>query len=225
MKHTKMRSTYAVDWFTEHIPFWERHLKGRFTGTDTEGGVRALVIGPYEGRCLEWMFENVLHGNSRATVLDAFTYAPCVSYKSVPVFNPEVRKTFDRNMAPYRNRIVIKPPTSLRTLKGDKSFHLVYIDTQSSRHALETAVLAFPLMRPGGVMVLTNYTHSKEHDARCPRRGIDAFTDAYASEIKVLRSGFHFFLQRRVTPLEAKPCQSEYFDEPSPSHPQCSRSR
>jgi hypothetical protein len=210
-------STYAVDWFSEHIPSWERHVKGRFGE-----GVQALVIGPYEGRCLEWMFENVLRGaKSKATVLDAFEYAPCVSYKGVPLLNPDVRKTFDRNMRPYRSRIVVKPPASLRTLKVE--FHIVYIDTRSSRHALETAVLAFPLLRPGGVMVLTNYTHSKEHDARCPRRGIDAFTDAYASEIKVLRSGFHFFLQRRVAPLKSQPCHSEYFDEPAQPRPLCSR--
>ena len=199
---------YAVDWFTEHIPYWERNLIGRF-----DPNARALLIGAYEGRCLIWLYENVLKGaKAHATVVDNWDYAPCTSERSIPVWNPGVRDTFVKNTAPYRHKLSIFDDLSLMR-SNTKPFDIVYIDAKGSRHALEHAVLTFPMLVPGGVMIIQNYTHSKEHDQRCPRMGIDAFADCYAPWIRVLRPGFHFFLQKRVEPLTVAPCHSEYFDE------------
>ncbi len=136
-----------------------------------------------------------------------------------PVWNPDVRGTFAANTAPFRGRVKLRPTAALAAMRAARkelgAYDVVYIDARSSRHALETAVLAFPLLAPGGVLVLTNYTHSKERDARCPRRGIDGFVDAYSGDLRVLRNGFHTFLERRVKPLPSPPCFSEYFDEPT----------
>ena len=101
------------------------------------------------------------------------------------------------------------------------AYDVVCIDAQSSRHALECAVLAFPLLRArSGVMVFTNYVHGRRHDAACPKRGIDAFLDTYVGEIKVLVSGFHLFLERRAWPWELGPCRAEYFDNEE-EEPRC----
>lgn len=79
--------------------------------------------------------------------------------------------------------------------------------------AMEACVLALPLLLPGGVLVVTNNTHGRTHDASCPRRGIDGFLDAYVTEVKVLRQGFHVFVQRRREPmLLPDACRSEYYD-------------
>lgn len=209
-----MKQCYAVDWFTEHEPYWERFLVGRF-GADA----RALLVGAYEGRCLVWLLKNVLTGaKARATVVDNWDYKPCTSERSRPVWNPEVRATFLKNIAPFKSKVTIT-----EKLPASAQFDIVYVDCRGSRHALEHAVLTFPLLAPGGVMVLQNYTHSKEHDYRCPRMGIDAFADCYAPWIRVLRPGFHFFLQKRVEPFAVPPCHSEYFDEPEPGFPDCSK--
>lgn len=103
------------------------------------------------------------------------------------------------------------------------AFDVVYVDaTGGAADTLEQAVLAFRLVRPGGVLVLTNYTHSREHDARCPRRGIDAFLDAFTYEARVLHSAWHVFVQRRPEPLPRPPCLSEYYD-PHPPPGECAR--
>ena len=79
---------------------------------------------------------------------------------------------------------------------------------------MESAVLAFPMLRPGGVMVFTNYTHGRLHDYACPKRGIDGFLDAYAPEVRVLRPAFHLFLEKREVPTKHPyGCRAEMFDE------------
>ena len=113
--------------------------------------------------------------------------------------------------------------TSAPKFAGDPMFDFVYVDCQSGRHAMELCVLALPLIRPGGLMVLTNYVHGRNHDAACPRRGIDGFLYAYVGEVRVLRSGFHLFLERRVRPLPPPlPCRAETFDGSEPlGEPRC----
>ena len=221
-----------VDWFSEHAPHWEAVLVPRFGGVS---GVRALAIGPFDGRCLLWLFDHVLSGTGRVTVIDDLTEEPegagCVGMRGTSVIYPTkaVRAAFETRMAGVRDRVsVIRGPAAqtLSTLalngtKGTKSgtpgFDIVYVDARGSKHAMETAVHAFPLLKAGGVMIITNNTHGERHDSVCPRRGIEGFMDAYAAEIKVLRSGFHVLLERRRTPLDFGVCRSEYFyDEKAP---------
>jgi hypothetical protein len=96
---------------------------------------------------------------------------------------------------------------------SDASYDLVYVDGRSSRQAMEAAVLAFPLVRPGtGVMILGNYVHSRDHGPSCPRRGVDGFLDAYAPELRVLRSAFHLVLERRAAPFAVPGCRSEHHE-------------
>jgi SAM-dependent methyltransferase len=110
----------------------------------------------------------------------------------------------------------------------DRSFDVVVVDhTRNAADTLELAILALRALRPGGVLVLTNYTHAREHDVRCPRPGIDAFLDTFAHELRVLQTAWHTFVQKRVDKLPLPPCMSEQFDPHSPI-PTCasgSRSR
>lgn len=216
---------FTVDWFSEHEPAWRAVLVPRFSS----GQRRALVVGPYEGRCVVWMYENLSPG-LHATVLTDYsspTHPSCAAYRGKGVWNPDVRSTFDHNMdvllhADRKDRLtLINGPDLTASLKrqacslGDApaKFDIVYIDCRSSMYALQSAVLAFPMLLPGGVMVLTNNVHGRTHDAACPRRGIDGFLDAYVTDVKVLRNGFHTFVERRKEPVPLPmPCRAEYFD-------------
>ena len=215
---------YTVDWFSEHEPAWRAVLVPRFS----TGERRALVVGPYEGRCVVWMYENLSPG-LHATVLTDYaspTHPSCVAYRGKAVWNADVRGTFDHNMdvllrADRKERLnLINGPDLTASLsrlaciqEAPKRFDLVYIDCRSSMQAMQSAVLAFPLLSPGGVMVLTNNVHGRTHDAACPRRGIDGFLDAFVTDVKVLRNGFHTFIERRVEPVPLPvPCRAEYFD-------------
>ena len=213
---------YHVDWFSEHAPHWDAVLAGRGLGGR---GKRALFVGPYEGMCVEWMLKNVMTGPAPTAVVVA-SQAPlpsCVAHRGEGVRVPDVTRTLRRNLAalsrerPDAHIQLLKPQhadalVALRTAKA--TFDFVYIDAQSSKHAMEAATLAFPMLRRGGgVMAITNYTHGKLHDAACPRRGIDGFLDAYVTDLKVLRSAFHVFVERRAVAFALPfPCRAESFD-------------
>jgi hypothetical protein len=79
---------------------------------------------------------------------------------------------------------------------------------------MEDAVLAFAVLKPGGIMILDDYTDNKEHDNNCPKPAINAFLAAYANEVQVLHAGWQVILKRRRAPLRKKLCFSEYFREP-----------
>jgi len=224
-----------VDWFTEHLPRWETHVLPRLPAK----GVRALIVGAYEGLPVAWLRTRLKRRLASVTVVEDFAAdQPCVGFRGAGVWNPreDVEAAFARNSAPRRGAAPVEllrlaPSEGLLALRtqmrgADSAYDLVYVDARSSRHALECAVLAFPLLRQGGgVMAVTNYVHNRRHDAACPRRGVDAFLDSYAAEVKVLSSGFHVFLERRDVPFDLGPCRSEYYDGEEAPFPVCKKPR
>lgn len=232
---TPPRLVYHSDWFSEHAPSYDQILAPRLARL--QSGARVLVVGTYEGRSVEWLVDHVAPG-SHVVVLEepvprsASADAPrCASTHGVGVrvSARQIRATLKANLAILREtskgkgkgavdlRLIEAPSADgLATVRGEEAFDAILIDSLSSRHAMECAVMAFQVLRPGGVMVFTNYTHGRTHDASCPRRGIDGFLDAFAYEIQLLRIAFHLFLERRTKPLETlTPCRAEVSD-PNP---------
>lgn len=218
---TSTPPVYHADWFSEHVPSYDQILGPRLARS-------ALVVGTHEGRSVEWL---VQRGATHVVVLeepvskdDESLSRRCLSTRGVEVCvsDKEVRATLKANLRIFassaaRIRLIEAPLiegfSQLRKAGLAAPFDAILIDPQSSRHAMECAVLAFQVLKPGGVMVFTNYTHGRTHDASCPRRGIDGFLDAYAYEIKLLRVAFHLFLERRAIPLlTLTPCRAEVFD-------------
>ncbi len=167
------------------------------------------------------MLEHLLtHPRSRLVCVDVFPEAPHEVWSNgSKVVNRGVFSRFKRN-------VMRRFGHKTRALRGDCAqllkrpdvqrarFDLVYVDPAGhAQDVLEKAVLCFPLLKPGGIMVIDDYTYSKEHDTRCPRMGVDAFLNAYAPYLRVLHAGWQVVLQRREDPLPRPTCFSEYFDE------------
>lgn len=192
---------FTKDWFTNNIPLWEKqlmHLKGK--------PLTFLEIGTFEGRSALWLLENILtHKDSRLYCVD--------SWKDATVY-----KRFMKNIAPYEDKVAVLRGMSSVMLRGIKKemFDFVYIDaSKHSQNVLEEAVMSFPLVKPGGLIVFDDYTHNKEHDINCPRPGIDAFMNVYATEIKVLVTRWQVIAQKRRVPLKRRYCFSEFYREPA----------
>ena len=222
-----------MDWFTEHAGHYANVLSGR--GLERKAGARALFVGPFEGVCVQWTFRNVLTGPAASAVVVPHPRDPEVAclrastsrqggdagfwHSGTPraldrALGELVRERPDRRFELMRMRKDATQANALVELRARNKgapFDFVFIDAQSSKHAMEMATLAFPMLAKLGVMAITNYTHGRTHDAGCPRRGIDGFLDAYATELKVLRSAFHVFIERRAEPFVLS-CASEYFD-------------
>jgi hypothetical protein len=212
---------FTVDWFTNNIPTWRSLLVPRLSGRPC----RVLEVGSYEGRSARWLLQNALtHPRSSITCVDAFRVADRVCWKGRPVASGggrDVLRRFLRNTAEFGNRVrLVREPASTalrREEDAGQTYDMVYLDSDgAAKDCLEQAVLAWPLVKPGGVLVFDDYTHSALHDGACPRRGVDAFLDCYASEFRALHVGWQVIVERRKAPLPLPRCYSELSDPPAP---------
>ena len=138
---------YSTDWFEHNVPHWERWLaplRGR-------PGLRALEIGSFEGRSTVWLCEHVLTADdARIDCVDLFRYDPVYG---------DYHARFRHNTARWRDRIREVPGRSYDALKRlEGPYDLVYVDGwHSAFGALADGVMAWPMLRVGGVMIFDDY--------------------------------------------------------------------
>jgi predicted O-methyltransferase YrrM len=161
---------FTVDWFTGYIDAWTTIFEA--VGKPKN----VLEIGSFEGRSTCWILEN-----TDATVTCVDTWEGSDEHSS------ELKDgLFDRfleNIEPYKDRVVIKRGFSgevLRSFPCEPTYDFVYIDgSHYSKDVLEDAILAWRLVKPGGVVIFDDYNWSlegtKQGDIRNPGPGIDVF--------------------------------------------------
>jgi len=175
---------FTSDWFTKNAEQWPRVLK-EFMGRD---GVRYLEVGAHEGRSVTWMMEHVLTGEDvSALCLDLWD-------------DHEVKGRFERNVSSF-HQIEQQQGKSfplLSKLIGAEPFDMIYIDgSHEARDVLADAVLAFGVLRVGGVMIFDDYGwNRKQLVDQLPRVAIDAFLSVYADVIDVLDVGYQVAIRR-----------------------------
>lgn len=208
---------YTFDWFSNNIDRWEEHilpLKGK--------ELKALELGSFEGRSAVWLLENVLtHPKSHIICIDNFKASPEMKFLTKTKHSPKlpspvtIKKHFIHNTQPYGDKVkLITSDTAVALkqtvmLKKVGTFDFIYVDAgRHSRNVLEDAVLAFPLLKIGGMIVFDDYTNSEQHDYTCPKKGIDAFLDVYSDELEVINSSWQVIAKKKAAKTK-RACQSE----------------
>ena len=166
---------FTQDWFSHHIPNWEKWLEP-LRGNP----VRALEIGCFEGRATTWLLENVLtHPDSKITVVDTFTGSEEHSGMGVAV--DDIFLKFLANIAPWEEKVDIRAGKSRHVLKSlHGKFDFAYIDgCHDAFEVLSDAVLVWPLMMPGGIVIFDDYGWNGGGkdlpESKKPTIAIDAF--------------------------------------------------
>lgn len=111
---------------------------------------------------------------------------------------------FRANMAPYGDRVTWIRGASQSVLRyspavASAPFDLVYIDGDHSAPAvLEDAVLVWPYVKHGGLIVFDDYGWHVPHDPLLePAMAIDAFCRIYAKGlVEELRDGWQVIVRR-----------------------------
>lgn len=193
---------FTVDWFSNNIPRWERHVKPRFAGdvgAKKKKNIKALVIGCHEGRAPLWILDNI-RGSTVVCVDD---------------FEKSVLNRLKSNIKPYgeRARYINSGFRDALIELRNEVFDFIFIASIDGMVVLESMVLAFPLLKPKGLMIIDNYTHSKEHLPNCPRMGVDCFMNLYARNVKALEYSWQAIFLKRSKPLKVPRCNSEYYHE------------
>lgn len=185
--------TFSKDWFTYNIPVWQNN----FQSYQGQPGLAYLEIGVFEGRSFLWMLENILtHPSARATALD--------------IFPGTVLETFSHNLkiSGFAGKTTVIRGYSqqeLRKLPLD-SFAIIYVDaSHTAADVLSDAVMSWPLLKTGGIMILDDYGLELELPEELrPKVAIDAFITSNRNSIQILHRQYQAILKK----LE-NPCQPE----------------
>lgn len=194
LPHPKYR--FSFDWVSPHTKEWEKdlqHLKGK-------PGVRALEIGCFEGQSACWFLDNIL--------TDPTSRLVCVDPFAVPMATILLRffeSHFDANIAASGagdrvTKLVGPSQVVVRTLQPAQ-FDFIYVDgSHKVGDVLQDAVLAWTVLRPGGVVMFDDYALvddvSEGLMARAPGRALDAFMSILGSSATLLRRDWQLVLRK-----------------------------
>jgi len=175
-----LSADFTHDWFSVYIPLFERFLSG-LKGRPC----RLLEIGTLEGRSAIWMAENIAtHKSSSVETIDAYEH-------------PKLRS----NLAVTNGKVTFHLGLSakvLRTLPFD-AYDFIYIDgCHWTINVLEDAVLAFRLLKVGGVMAFDDYLWDDpqwNQDGQ-PKEAVDAFLAVYSGKIDVLHHEHQVWIRK-----------------------------
>lgn len=184
---------FTSDWFSPNIPLWQDvlgHMRGQ--------PVHALEVGSYQGMSAVWAMFNILtHPNATLTCVDTWEGA----YMYTPAQKRELMAVFNHNTLSFGDRIIKKRGVSqevLRTYAPRPQFDYVYVDgDHRAVSVLEDAVLAFKLLKVGGVLIFDDYKWDlpvPEIDR--PFMAIDAFMKLYEPQVQVLHVAYQVYLKK-----------------------------
>lgn len=184
---------FRQDWFSRSIPAW----KAIFAKLSADSaGLRILEIGVFEGRSTCWLLENVCKSPD-STIVAIDTFQGGVEHKKLEIGG--LRGRFESNIA------AIGSPAQVEVREGEsfcelcalvaenvKVFDFISVDgSHQAVDVLADAVLAFRLLRRGGVMAFDDYLwapvrRGMENPLITPKAAVDAFTTIHVQQMRII---------------------------------------
>lgn len=153
---------FSVDWFSEHIPHWEKSLE--LAGMKKDQHLNILEIGCYEGKSTTWISDNLLdHEHSVLVCCD--TFKGSIENQS----NPNLAGLKDRfmwNISQSKNyrKVAINECKSdylfgmFKLIGPDLKFDIIYIDgSHETDQAFHDALNGFAFLKKGGIIIFDDY--------------------------------------------------------------------
>lgn len=191
--------TYTADWSIVR-EYWPQMFDAR--GMRGRAGLRFLEIGCFEGMASVWLLDHVLTDeSSRLVVVDTFEG----SWEHFGLELRGLRDRFEENVAPWRDRVEVIEGRSFDVLcrlnaEQTELFDFVYVDASHyAADVLADAVLAWPLLRPGGLLCFDDYLWREEDGApplETPRIGVDCFVRTHSDELVIRHNAYQFAVEK-----------------------------
>lgn len=166
-------------------------------------GVMGLELGTWKGESAEWWFTHVLtHPTSALCCIDTFEGSPEHALAGIDCSGIE-NEARDR-LKPFGDRVMILKGQTHKTISFAGMwgpFDFIYVDAaHDAMDVLRDAVLAFELLKVGGVMIFDDYEwRCMEAEVDRPKIAIDGFLACYARQIEVIGMGWQVAV-RKVAP-------------------------
>jgi hypothetical protein len=156
-----------------------------------DNNCRFLEVGCYEGQTSNWLMKNT---DAHLAVIDTFAGG-----QDLPD-EVNLRERFMENTKRYADRIQMFVGKSQEELRGfpHDNYDFIYVDgSHLAGDTLEDAVLAFRLLKKGGIMIFDDYTWGAGmgfYDI--PRTGIDAFILVFGNQLEVLEKNSQMVIRK-----------------------------
>jgi predicted O-methyltransferase YrrM len=171
---------------TVHGPHFLQWL-GHLNGTPANG----MELGTLLGESAEWMLQNIFtHPDSSYLCVD--TFRGSVEHGGSEGDWAELEATTRAKLCAYPQATVMKSRSADWMKVGWGELDFIFIDAaHDSLNVLRDSVLAFDLLKVGGVLVWDDYGWNVMPDPLdCPKVAIDAFLGVYARQVEVLHKGW-----------------------------------
>lgn len=188
-------------WFgTKAVTSWKSAL-GHLAG---QPNVRAIEVGSFQGLSAVWLLQNVLtHATSTILCIDTFDGGP----EYLDYHTRSMYELFLHNTRPFGTRVKHLRGYSqqrLRNLPPTPTYDIAYIDgSHKAVHVLEDAVLVFPMMKVGAVIIFDDYlwqTPGPWQPVTAPEdrpgMAIDAFLAIYKPYVELIYMDYQVMVRK-----------------------------
>lgn len=190
---------------------WDKYL-AQFIGKK----INIMEIGVYKGDATTWFLKNIMtNPDSRIVAVDTFGGSP--EYGSTIDFT-KIEKKFYENIKKTgrENQVIVMKMYSSQALINllhtmDMNFDIIFIDaSHEAKDVLSDNVLAWGLLKPGGVLINDDYKWDKlNKNYFRPKIAIDSFISSFKPEINILHEGYQMIIQKRELNDIERPIQEE----------------
>jgi predicted O-methyltransferase YrrM len=192
---------FTQNWFAQAEQLWPQlvsHLSG-------EAGLRTfLEIGSFEGRSSVWIMENMMSDGEHLICIDTWEGGEEHSTEDMSPAEDNFRYNMQvaKDQFPGRNFQVIKDFSygALASLVGSPfDFDFIYIDgSHVAKDVLTDACMAWPLLKPQGMMVFDDYMWGNPRDIlHRPKPAVDAFCNIFAEEAEIIHAGYQLVVRKK----------------------------
>jgi predicted O-methyltransferase YrrM len=185
---------FTQDWFSRSIPGWRAVLDGL---SKRNPSLRVLEVGVFEGRSTCWLLENFCR-TAECGIVAVDSFAGGEEHRGMELGG--LRGVFERNVAAVGSAcpVEVRQGDSLselaRLVVEEPAREFDFLSIDASHRACDVigdAVLAFRMLKPGGVMAFDDYLWSpfrrgSEDPLSTPKMAVDAFTTLFARQARVL---------------------------------------
>jgi predicted O-methyltransferase YrrM len=193
---------FTKDWFGWAPPVWEQLIPM------LPERKKFLEIGSFEGRSAVWIVENMMEDEGEIYCID--TWEGGEEHGAEDMAAVEARFAHNRQVLMdkygYRHITRVKG-TSTEQLAGwltsgvvsNEIFDFIYIDgSHIAKDVLTDACMAWPLLKPKGIMVFDDYVWGNPRDIlHRPKVAIDAFVNIFAEEVEVIHVGYQLVVRKK----------------------------
>ena len=152
-----------------------------------------LQLGCFEGDASVWLMENLPH----CVLDDVDTFEGSEEHDEFDML--EVKHIYDDRTAPYEHRIKTWVGDTTLIAQWDWKVDFVYVD--ADHHAtsvLRDAVLAWPLLKPGGLMAFDDYEWGQSVPVLdTPQPAINAFVGVFREELEIMEQNVQVWVRKR----------------------------